>query len=224
MPCLSQIMETCKVLNWSEVSRCPESPGIYAWYFRPELTDRDIYNLIESINSERKEIMQIVEDFFHERLFKYFREKPYKVKLSGSLKPNYEGNIEHIHRISSGLIERIIEKPDRLFAIRDLLQKSTPMFASPLYVGMSKNLKFRISQHCRYIKQLRENASSPFAKIYQFNITEEERNFAERVVEKELPSSRLFLTYQATDTSDENIYVDLENIINRIYYPTFGRN
>jgi hypothetical protein len=217
-------METSKVLNWSEVSRCPESPGIYAWYFRPELTDHDIHKLIENINSGCDESMQVVEDFFHERLFKYFRQKPYKVKLSGSLKPNYEGNIEHIQKISSGLIERIIEKPDRLFAIRDLLQKSTPMFASPLYVGMSKNLKYRISQHCNFIKQLRERSSNPFANTHQFNITDEERNFAERVVEKELPSSRLFLTYQVTDSTDENIYVDLENIINRIYYPTFGRN
>ena len=217
-------METSKVLNWSEVSRCPESPGIYAWYFRPELTDHDIHKLIESINSGSDESIRVVEDFFHERLFKYFRQKPYKVKLSGSLKPNYEGNIEHIQKISSGLIERIIEKPDRLFAIRDLLQKSTPMFASPLYVGMSKNLKYRISQHCSFIKQLRERSSNPFANTYQFNITDEERNFAERVVEKELPSSRLFLTYQVTDSTDENIHVDLENIINRIYYPIFGRN
>ena len=125
-------METSKILSWSEVSRCPESPGIYAWYFRPELTDHDISKLIEKMNAESEFSRQYVEDFFHERLFKYFRQKPYKVKLSGSLKPNYEGNIEHIQKISSGLIDRIIEKPERLYSIRDLLQKSTPMFASPL--------------------------------------------------------------------------------------------
>ena len=213
-----------KILNWSEVANCPELPGIYSWYFRPELTDHDINNLIEKIRLNKENASEYIHSFFEDRLFRYFKQKPYNVEISGQLKAQYKGDIDHIQEISPGLIERVLEDPNRLHAIRDLLHKSTPLFASPLYVGMSKNIKTRIMRHCNFIKQLREQVSNPFSKVMQYDLTGEERNFAERVVDKELPSSRLFLAYQITDTADENIYVDLENIINRIYYPTFGRN
>jgi hypothetical protein len=184
----------------------------------------DINKLIERISIDKENSTDIIQSFFQDRLFKYFKQKPYNVEISGPLKAQYEGTLDHIQEISPGLVERVLENPKRLHSIRDLLQQSTPLFASPLYVGMSKNLKARIMRHCNFIKQLREQVSNPFSKLLQYDLTGEERNFAERVVERELPSSRLFLAYQITDTNDENIYVDLENIINRIYYPSFGRN
>lgn len=214
-----------KILNWSQLSKCPESPGVYAWYFRPELTDHDIEKLISDIKKDELNSKQVIEYFLNERIFKYFRQKQYHVEISGQLKPKYTGQIEHVQEPSSGLIERVQENPKRLFIIRALLEKSTPLFASPLYVGMSKNIKVRINQHCNFIKQLRDKSSNSFLRLQQYSIlTEEEKSFAERVVEREIPPSRLFIAYQVVEPTEENVYVDLENIINRIYYPTFGRN
>ena len=212
------------ILTWSELANCPEEPGIYAWYFRPELTDHDIAALIQTLRSSQGDGKEAVESFFHERLFRYFTLSPYHVELSGQLKARYWGKVAHIQDIAPGLIDRIIEIPERIFQIRDLLQTTSPMFASPLYVGMSKNIRVRIKQHCSFITQLRERSSNPFSKLFDYDLSNEEKNFAQRVVEREMPSSRLFIAYQATPETYEKINVDVESIINRIYYPAFGRN
>jgi len=218
-------MNENNILDWSQLAKCPESPGVYAWYFRPELTDHDIENLISNLKKDESKSKKLIEDFLNERIFKYFKQKQYQVEISGQLKARYQGKMEHIQEPSSGLIERVQENPQRLLTIRTLLERSTPLFASPLYVGMSKNLKTRINQHCNFIKQLRDKSSNSFLRIQQdFVLTEEEKSFAERVVDRELPPSRLFIAYQVVEPTEENVYVDLENIINRIYYPTFGRN
>jgi asparagine synthetase B (glutamine-hydrolysing) len=216
-------MDKQQTLSWSEIAKAPDRAGIYAWYFRPELTDHDINNLIESIEINSDKASVEIRSFFAERLFKYFMQRPYEVQISGQLKPKYYGKIEHKQDITDGLIERIKENPRRLFSIRDLLQKSAPMFASPLYVGMSSSIKQRVMQHVNFIKKYKESTSNAFTRLSDDEIDIDEKSFAQRVVERGIPSSRLFLVYQTTDT-ELDIQVDVENILNRIYYPTLGRN
>ena len=212
-----------QTLSWSEIAKAPDKAGIYAWYFRPELTDHDINYLIESIKISPDKASDQIKSFFTERLFRYFMQKPYEVEISGQLKPRYSGKIEHKQDVTEGLIQRIKENPQRLFSIRDLLQESVPMFASPLYVGMSSSIKQRVMQHANFIKKYKESASNPFIRLSDDEIDMDEKSFAQRVVERGIPSSRLFLVYQTTDT-ELDIQVDVENIMNRIYYPTLGRN
>ncbi len=216
-------MNKQQTLNWSEIAKAPDTAGIYAWYFRPELTDHDINNLIESMKVNPDNSSDEIRNFFTDRLFKYFMQKPYEVQISGQLKPKYSGKIEHKQEISDGLLQRIKENPQRLFSIRNLLQESAPMFASPLYVGKSNSIKHRVMQHINFIKKYKECATNPFIRLIDDEIDMDEKSFAQRVVERGIPSSRLFLVYQTTDT-ELDIQVDVENIINRIYYPTLGRN
>ena len=211
------------ILNWSEIKRAPQKPGIYAWYFRPQLADHDIKELINKINEDPVNASDQIKIFLSDRLFKYFKQKPYEVQISGQLKPKYSGTIEHEQGISKELITRIIETPERLFDIRNLLEKSAPMFASPLYVGMSSNIYRRVNQHVSCIKKYKELAINPLRRFVEEEISYEEKSFAQRIVEREIPSTLLFLVFQITD-GKLDIEVDVENIINRIYYPTFGRN
>jgi hypothetical protein len=218
------MISTAQILNWGEIGKCPEKPGIYAWYFRPELTDHDVLSLIQKVKESPINRNQEVEDFLFERLFKYFTLSSYQVEITGQLKPKYKGRIQHTQEIAKGLVDRIAENPERLFIIRDLLQSTSPMFASPLYIGMSKNLRARIKQHCSFIKELRERSLNPFSKIFENELSEEEKNFAQRIVERDIPSSRLFIAYETTKETDDKINVDVETIVNRIYFPAFGRN
>ena len=211
------------ILNWNEIIKAPKKPGVYAWYFRPELTEYDINELIVKIQEDPDAASDLIRNFFSDHLFKYFKQKPYEVQISGQLKPKYSGTIEHEQDISKELIKRIRENPKRLFDIRDLLEKSSPMFASPLYVGMSSDINQRVIQHVSCIKKYRESAFDPLRRFAEEEISSDEKSFAQRIVEREIPSSCLFLVFQITDDKLD-IHVDIENIINRIYYPTLGRN
>ena len=212
-----------QTLSWDEIAKAPNEAGIYAWYFRPELTDHDINQLVESVRTAPEKASDEIRNFFTERLFKYFMQKPYEVQISGQLKPKYSGKIDHKQDISDGLIQRVKDNPNRLFSIRNLLQESAPMFASPLYIGMSSSIKLRVMQHMNFIKKYKESTNNPFIRLTDDEISAEEKSFAQRVVERGIPSSRLFLVYQTTDT-ELDIQVDVENIVNRIYYPILGRN
>lgn len=212
-------------LNWSQIAKAPNKAGVYAWYFRPELTKYDLKSLYIHLSSSEDELFKkkLIKDFLMERLFKYFKQTSYKVDLSGQLKAKYHGEITHEQEISDSLISRIYDKPNRLEAIIKILEESSPLFASPLYVGMSGNIQERLIQHTNIIKKIKDSYRN--ARIYSSDddLSIEEKNFAQRVVEKEIPTNRLFVAFQIT-SDVEDVHVDIENIINRLYYPILGRN
>lgn len=218
------------ILSWSELSQAPGNSGIYAWYFRPQLTEYDITRFIEDIklasSNEEGDINQstIVKKFFNDRLFRYFEQKPYDVELKGVLKPRYSGQIAHDSEgdISTDLIQKIYEDPGSLFEINTALQRSTPLIASPLYIGKATNLHDRIKVHKRMIQALRTNIADNLDKYLEYAPSQDERNFAQRVAEREIPSSQLFVAYTEVDKAE--IVTALENILNRIYFPILGRN
>lgn len=217
------------ILNWHEIAAAPEAAGIYAWYFKPELTDYDIDSLVAELNenegkSSETYCRDLVRRFLKKRIFRYFEQKPYLVELSGQLKPRYRGEIEHQPDLdlSDVLIDRILKDPSRLNKLKVPLSITTPMFASPLYIGMADRLRTRLASHKKLISSL-ENSdfyNSTFFADYELSLSE--KNFAERVKAREIPSSRLFVVAQViSPPSDPN---DVENILNRIYFPVLGRN
>ncbi|AVO43655.1 hypothetical protein [Phreatobacter cathodiphilus] len=127
------------IYSWHEIADVPAAPGVYAWYYTPEITafdlDRitsDILRLKESRGTSAAK--DAVRDFLDESVFRYFREQPYSAQLRGPLKPRYEGLIEHRPTLSDSLLERIVEEPARLATIRTVLEASAPNFASPIYI------------------------------------------------------------------------------------------
>lgn len=217
-------------LRWHEVAAAPEMPGIYAWYFKPELTDFDISSLIASLEGESAKCddsfrRKLVRDFLVRRIFCYFEQKPYLVELSGQLKPKYRGEVDHQPDLdlSDALIDRILLDPTRLYRLKRPLDETTPMFASPLYIGMAdKSLRVRLTTHKRLISSMENTAAYTAALIADYELSFSDKTFAERVRSRGIPSSRLFVVLQAVDSShDPN---DIENILNRIYFPVLGRN
>ena len=144
---------------WEDIANAPELPGIYAWYYSPEITDYDLEETISELKSchddGRPGAEDIVRSTLDSRVFRHFREGPYKVLIDGPLKPTYAGDLEHSFQVSSGLVQRIVEDPDRLRTIRKVLDMSAPMFASPLYMGMAGDLRSRLSVHKSLIERYR---------------------------------------------------------------------
>ena len=215
--------------NWSDISGVPSAPGIYAWYYLPEVPDYDLTTAIERVQAlqkagDRKNATATIECFLESTIFQYFQEKPFSASLRGPLKPTYEGVLNHKPSMSGSLIDRLLEDPTRLRTIKDVLESSAPNFSSPLYIGMSEDLNTRLLQHKRFIEKYREQLSSkPSAPNKLTNGERGDQSFALEVATRGMPPSRLFAKIQVI-ADDGHRYVDLENILNRIHYPLLGRN
>jgi hypothetical protein len=210
-----------KSLTWSEIDTAPEAPGIYAWYAKLIISKADVNDAMQRIHaaksvnslSAREEVERILDKF----IFGPYREAPYEVLLRGQLKPKYGGEISHEPAKSDSLVSRIVETPERLITIADVLKIASPAFTAPLYIGMASNLRKRLKQHSSKISELRELRSSSDI------LDSSEAGFAKQVAARNFDPTNLFVQIAEipVDTSEHN---DLENILNRINYPIFGRN
>lgn len=212
------------VFKWSEIPDTPTSPGVYAWYYTPEIADFDIDKTINQLNSlknggSHKEAQILLNVFFEKFLFKYFSEDPYEVSLKGPLKPRYKGELAHVSSLSETLLERIIEEPKRLKTIQSTLKLSVPEFASPIYIGMSVNIRKRLIKH----KSLIEQFYSRNEKSDIFQSSDKDQCFAWQIYSRNIHPPNLFVIAKEIGGDSKN-YVDIENILNRIHFPIFGRN
>jgi hypothetical protein len=213
-------------LGWSELAQAPPGAGVYAWYYEPEITDFDLEVALNSIRerlaaNDRLGAETVVVDLLNDNVMSYFRHDPYDVMLSGPLKPRHAGTVQHEQRISPGLVHRILEEPERLRPLRDILASSAPYFASPIYVGMSDQLRSRLGRHRALIEKFRAQdfRRDPNDEAGQ----NEEAGFARRVVKRRIPPDRLFVMVRETAVV-AGLHVDAENLFNRMYYPILGRN
>jgi hypothetical protein len=208
---------------WADLIGAPSAPGVYAWYYSPQITDYDLDAAIGDIQAKRDEdrasAERVAKTLLDERIFKQFREEPYRAVVEGPLKPSYSGALEHDFEVSPSLVSRLVDDPERLRSLRDILDRSAPIFASPLYIGMSVNLRTRLGKHKSLIEKYR---------VARLNETPPQRNsdagFAWQIAKRQVPPDRLFVFTCVIGSDDENTAIDIENVLNRLYYPILGRN
>jgi hypothetical protein len=211
------------IYSWQEIADVPMSPGVYAWYYTPEITSFDLDRVTSELKATKaaegsaaaKEKASV---FLEETVFRYFKERPYNAELSGPLKPRYEGQMEHRPALSDTLLDRIVEEPSRLTTIRDVLEASAPNFASPIYIGMSEKLRVRLSRHKSLIEKYGELPAHGGSAEEQ-----RDQSFAREIRARSIPPTRLLVVTKVI-SGPIRAYVDIENILNRIHYPLLGRN
>jgi len=208
-------------LNWSEIDLAPETPGVYAWYSRLVISKADIDSVINRIHeAKRRGEMQAraeVEDALDQFIFSPYRETPYQVALRGQLKPKFSGEINHEPSKSESLVGRLASSPERFWTVSEVLKSAAPWFTAPLYIGMAINVRSRLKQHRNKIVELRDLQGHGSIDDTA------EAGFANQVVARNFDPTNLFVHIAEVnvDTGEHN---DLENILNRINYPIFGRN
>ena len=215
-------MQTTATYRWEEISKVPQEPGIYSWYYSPEITDKDLGDAIAHVRnmvSEDKtsEAKAYLIGFLDRFVFGYFKEDPYNVLINGALKPQYKGVVHHSSQSSQALISRLIEQPERLATIKQVLEEAAPNFSSPIYIGMADKLGKRLKEHKKLIEKYREE------KVLKPVVDTEDHNFAKQICDRNIPPACLFVIVKTIQTTEKN-YVDAENILNRINYPILGRN
>jgi len=205
-------------------------PGLYSWYYRVELADKDIVDCISGVKAgvSESDRESMVRDFLEDRLFRYYREVPYAVTLSGKLKPKYQGKIDHAPDLSDSLIARLAQNPEALHDIKRALKLAVPLFASPIYIGVAGRLRQRLLQHVALIEYfLNLQASTLDLDPTAGTTTEEDASdhkFAYEVsMVRGFRASNLVVNTLELPVEDR-VRFDLENILNRINYPLCGRN
>lgn len=208
---------------WADLSSAPLAPGVYAWYYNPLISDFDLTQVVAGVRSlrdtDRGAAERMVRETLDERLFSFMREEPYSARIGGALKPAYEGELHHAFRMSPDLIGRIVDDPERLQDIRRVLALSAPHFASPLYMGMSNNLRGRLAQHRRLIEKYRASLKDEPSAL-----RDTDAGFAWQVAKRRIPLDRLTVFTCTVGNDDASIATDVENILNRLFYPVLGRN
>jgi len=209
------------LLQWAEIENAPQAPGVYAWYFRPHFTERDISQLTESIAAPERSAAapSIVAEFLNKHLFDYFTDAPYDVAISGQLKPRYAGKVFQTFHPSPDLVLRIASDPDRLRMLNGVFSEMIPDFSSPLYIGMSDDLHSRLVSHKIKISRMLESDDSELNGDGDTS----DHSFAREVVRRGIPTIRLQVRLLVSEQL-RNIAADPENLLNRINYPILGKN
>ena len=193
---------------------------MYAWYSKLVISRADIEAVIRNVNAAQQggeaQARAVVENALNSFIFGPYQETPYQVTMRGQLKPKFIGEVLHEPSKSDSLIERLAADPERFRVIADVLKNVAPWFTAPLYIGMAKNLRTRLKQHRNKIVELRDSHSGGRDIVA-------EAGFANQVVARNFDPTNLFV-HIAEVNVDSGEHNDLENILNRINYPIFGRN
>jgi len=213
-----------KKYQWNEIrldgGDISTSSGVYAWYYTPILSDRDIEKVEDSLlgksSLEKKEIYQ---SYLQSHLLNFYKEDPYKATIIGALKPVYKGCLEHSNEASESLVEKLVDSELTLFALKNLLLEMDENFLSPIYIGMASNISTRLSQHKSMIQK--ESDFTFNQSVYGNETAAYVRDtcFAERIISRKYVTSGMFVVVKEAESHSA-----VENILNRINYPILGRN
>jgi len=205
--------------------------GVYSWYYRLELADRDIDGCREQLHnaSTPEQKMTLIQEFLEQRLFRPYLETPYSVTVEGPMKPSYRGDIKNHFQVSASLIGRLVEDPSRLSKLKSLLVRSVPLFASPIYIGVAKVLRGRLLRHKFLIEKFANAAALEIAESSGSEGPSDEEETRDHSFAREVASIRQFNTSNLLVCTmplevDEHLRYDLENVLNRINFPLCGRN
>ena len=79
-------------IKWAEIDEVSDKPGVYAWYYTPKLSNKDINDsirLIESavLKNDLKEAKNAIVELLKDSIFSRFQETSYDCLLYTSPSP-----------------------------------------------------------------------------------------------------------------------------------------
>lgn len=179
------------------------------------------------LEDQLKDARESVSSFLQKHVFSYFDETPYHAELRGPLKPHYTGELEHQPSISKALVNRIIHNPDMLYYIDRVLKDSTPYLSSPIYIGISSNVRQRVMSHQTMIQN---DVDFPNRDYNNADIShsqkDRDQSFAAEVCRRNMDPTNLYVAIELVEefVESDKAPIEAENLLNRINYPVLGRN
>ncbi|MBV5330471.1 MAG: hypothetical protein JZU65_23025, partial [Chlorobium sp.] len=197
------MMNNMIMYKFSEVDEAPERPGIYAWYGK----------IYASIADYKREIDENGNDLGASRLRKVLAKQMIRYHLSplnirgagtfgsdwaGALEDRSKdfiqelilGNIDDIDGISendkgfSELFSEVIKEEKQRDLLVKVLNNSSPLLTSPIYIGVTNNIKRRLSEHVKLYRDLKDALGNDEDKLDSLRDVVQKRGleFAHRAI------------------------------------------
>ncbi|MFK0153674.1 hypothetical protein ACIQVK_16590 [Streptomyces sp. NPDC090493] len=225
-----------------DVDQAPETPGLYAWYVSFRAGPHD-WKMKPSPEGD-----QAIEGFL--RLLRkyagYYEPLPIALRGRGSYGAVWEGELQldtPLHDPDEASNDTAVEEDKRLEILMDsldseerrrvmatILEIASPVFSSPLYIGVAENLRERLRTHRRdftkaydWLREHPEDAETVRAKGRTFGARAAARNMAMGHLEAWV----IDLGDQADDAVTikhlRNTAESAEWLLHRLYAPILGR-
>lgn len=186
-----QSFENAQAFAASDVDRVPEVVGIYAWYgvLDAGRKDWELEN-VDGVDAGQHRLLKLLQ--YHSARH---ASPPLRITALSRLAASWSGELEsdagnNLSEMLAGVkdgeeaglaaISTALKSPALREAMVQALHAATPVLSSPLYVGISVNLRERLNRHVNQVRRARAVvARSPDARQ---RLLEEGRNFATRAV------------------------------------------
>jgi hypothetical protein len=153
MQAVGQDLPQPQRLSALDLDLAPSVPGIYAWYAHVALSENDWTPRIrDGVDRAAGDLRKAVVDYA-----RIHRPGPVDLKGDGSYGLKWRGSLQRESIADADVDEgpsRVEERLKELSAdansrrvLLQLLEAATPIFASPLYVGVAINLRVRLAEH-----------------------------------------------------------------------------
>lgn len=213
-----------ELLSFEEISDVQPKPGLYAWYSSLRIGKADL----KTPENTTKALHKIAEAISYPSV---------SMKFNGNLNLLLEGELKHVFYGHTGnkysnQLKEVIDDPDGRQIISEVFELVVPLLCCPLYIGVSKNLQKRLSQHSKLIHAYLNDKTEQ--KIELLNTTpvdekedlENDESFAMRIAERNIDPNNLIVGVIYPKENNPTVRKAIEaaeTLLNRIFYPILGR-
>lgn len=224
-----------------EVSRAPDSPGLYAWYGSLALFPADYKDdIVGGVNFGISRLRESLA-----RHTARFDPRPRRLSGRSEFGARWRGQLQDSGRAA---IRSKIIRPDASSAGIDssirtatsdetlrkelvsLLQGAQPTLAAPLYIGVTNSLRRRLREHVDLYNELKDAILRDPDRLADLkrSIENERTDFAHRLVAAEFEPENLSVfawpyTTSLSSAKTDSILRSAEWLLNRWHRPLLGR-
>ncbi|MFD6377627.1 GIY-YIG nuclease family protein [Streptomyces albidoflavus] len=229
-----------------EVEQAPESPGLYAWYVSFNSSAQDWKTRPEGgIDAATEGYLNLLRQYAG-----YFEPLPITLRGSASYGGAWSGLLELDHGLSGTsepsqsndeahasaqekdreALSETISSQDGRRVLSLLLEQATPMFSSPLYIGVAENIRQRLEQHRKKYSQGIEWISSHPSRVDELH--SRASNFGLRAAARGIAMEHLEAwVIDLGDVADDGVPAkklretsrSAEWLLHRLFTPILGR-
>jgi hypothetical protein len=233
------------------VDQAPKAVGLYAWYGEFDAGPMDWKVDVDPESSRDLGIDRLLQATSRHSARYY--PPPLEVSVSGRLLRRWEGRLSStasalmrkklasppspeesetdtgLDATGASALGKVLERPTLRGAFVDLVSLTAPVFSSPLYVGVTDDLRRRLGEHARDLEKF-AGAVDRNPDV-QSRLQQADKNFACRAVGSGFPPDALSVwtlnletLYRDLPAEDARVLVEaVEWLLNRWHKPQLGK-
>jgi hypothetical protein len=162
------LLASFRRLAFNELDQAPDAPGLYAWYGVLRSAGRGTWGVEIEHGADQgvarsRRALHLHTEHFASAPLAVSVESAFSASWSGELKDNTfaslkaslesieESTLEESDRATAPKLQTSLHTPTMRRTLFDVLEKSAPILASPLYIGVAESLRSRLATHSHNI-------------------------------------------------------------------------